>query len=327
MAAIKLHETSGAIREAVGDTKDRVRRIKIIQAGPGSSAYYPAEVLERDGAIAFPAGTPWRTKSYANHPTMEENWIQPERDVTKIVGKQVSEVEWDEESQALYADYQFSKKFYDEVVSEFDDALGMSIYAMGQPILDEYGDPAIKTIGQYTGTVLERLLQDPMNSVDVVTVAGAGGAIMPRLTEAMKPFVETPAAEPQRSHKKENTVEKKEIEELFNESLSKFADTFVAKLTEALKPAPVDPETPNIAAVAEAVAKSELPELARAEVYKAIESGTKPEDAIAAQKEYVSKLEEGIRARLAESKDDLYGATAGGNAETFQLRGYAGVSN
>lgn len=326
--SIKLHERSGQIREAVGDAKDRTRRIKIIAAGPGSSAYYPAEVLERDGAIAFPSGTPWTTKSYANHPTMDEEWTQPERDVTKIVAKQVSQAEWDEESQALYADFQFSKKFYEEVVEEFDDVLGMSIYAMGEAVKDDYGNPAILTVGEYTGTVLERLLQDRMNSVDVVTVAGAGGAIMPKLTEAMKPFVQEGKAETQPSAPKKETpkMDEEKLATLLAEKLGSVIATATATaVAEALKPAEVDPEVLDVATVAEAVAASGLSEPSRKRVYEAIKApGTKVEEAIKAQKDFETEVEEAIKARLAES-EETYGGSGSG-ASDWSPRGYAGVS-
>lgn len=310
---VELRERATRHLEATSDPN--TFKVRIISAGLGSSAFYPAEVIERDGPVTFRPGI----FSFANHPTMDEEWSRPERDVTKIVGKQVSEAVYDPTDQSLYADFKFSEKFTNDVVKEFGDVIGMSIYALGES--------EIGTIGEYTGNVLTKFIPDPLTSVDAVTVAGANGAIITKVSEAYKSFSETPAAEPQRSQKKENTVEKKDVEEVVSEALGKFAETFMTKLTEALKPAPVDPETPDVAAVAEAVATSELTELGRQRVYEAIKApGVKVEEAIANQKAYETAIEDSIKARLEEAKkDDLYGGVAGGSE--WKPRGFAGVSN
>ena len=73
-------------------------RARILEANvQGSSAYYPAEVLERDGSRAFPADTP----VYMNHPTADEKWNQPERDAEKIIGYLATEAVF--EADGLYA--------------------------------------------------------------------------------------------------------------------------------------------------------------------------------------------------------------------------------
>lgn len=162
---------SGNVLSALGGSKFR---IKVIQWGKGSSAFYPKEVLERDGARAFPAGT----KIYANHPTESESWDRPERDVTKVVGKTLSDATYEDGS--LYAEVYFSEKFAGHV-DEFKDVIGMSIYANGES--------EIGTIGEYTGPVLTSFAEagNPnLHSIDVVTAAGAGGAILERLAESYK---------------------------------------------------------------------------------------------------------------------------------------------
>lgn len=146
-------------------------RIKVIEWGQGSSAFYPKEVLERDGAKAFPAGT----KIFANHPTQQETFEQPERDVTKIVGKTLSDAVY--EDGALYADVYFSEKFAKHV-EEFSETMGMSIYASGKSESKEVDGNIVN--------VLTEFYADPFNSVDVVTVPGAGGAILEKLTESYK---------------------------------------------------------------------------------------------------------------------------------------------
>src|SRR5690554_7670050 len=68
-----LHE---ATAKAKATESKGIWRIKLIEGDVhGSSGYYPASVLERDGATAFPAGT----HIYLDHPTWEEDWQRPER--------------------------------------------------------------------------------------------------------------------------------------------------------------------------------------------------------------------------------------------------------
>ena len=162
-----IREASGSLATLGGGKY----RIKVIEWGQGSSAFYPKEVLQRDGAKAFPAGT----KVFANHPSEQESFDRPERDVTKIVGKLLSDAVY--EDGALYADVYFSEKFAKHV-EEFKDTLGMSIYASGK-------SEAMEIDGNVRN-VLTEFYEDPFNSVDVVTVPGAGGAILERLTESYK---------------------------------------------------------------------------------------------------------------------------------------------
>lgn len=326
---VSLRERTGSVKESVDGTKN-VYRVKIIEAGPGSSTYYPAEVIERDGPSAFPGGLDlkYATKAYADHPTMDEQWTQPERSVMKIVGKQVSAAEWDAETQALWADYKFSEKFSREVVDEFMNVIGMSIYALGENIQDENGYDKIATIGEYTGTVLSRFIPDILNSVDVVTAAGAGGEIKERLTEAMKPFVERGTAEPQRSetiNKENNSMDIAELAtrvDKLQESIETLKSV-VTQVAESVKPAVVDPETPDIAAVAEAVATSELPEVGRKRVYEAVKAGAKVEDAVSAEKAYAKQIEESVQARLTKESNEVWGSR-GDTGATFELRGFGG---
>lgn len=64
----------------------------------GSSGYYPREVLERDGATAWPAGTP----VYIDHPGESEMFDRPERSIRDLAGKITTDPVY--ESDGLYAD-------------------------------------------------------------------------------------------------------------------------------------------------------------------------------------------------------------------------------
>ena len=149
-------------------------RIRIMDAGVGSSGLYQKPVLERDGKAAFPAGT----KIFVNHPTESEEWEQPARDVNKIVGKTLTDAVY--EDGALYCDIKVIDSFV-PIIEEFKDILGMSIYA--------YVESEFETVGDYTGTVITSLIpagNPNMHSIDVVTAAGRNGAILERITESFK---------------------------------------------------------------------------------------------------------------------------------------------
>lgn len=306
---VELRERATRHLEATGDPN--TFKVRIISAGLGSSAYYPPEVIERDGPNVFVPGI----FSFANHPTMDEEWERPERDVTKIVGKQVSTATYDPTDQSLYADFKFSEKFTNEVVKEFGDVIGMSIYALGES--------EIGTIGEYTGTVLTSFIKDPLTSVDAVTVAGANGAIITKVSEAYKSFSEKGTAEPQRTKqtKEKTTMDEKEMTALLEKQFGAFAEALVSKLAEALKPAPVDPEVTDMGAVTEAAIKAEIPEDGRDRVREAVKSGKKPEEAIAAEKKYVEAIEASLKARLQES-GDVWGGSSAASSADFSVTGW-----
>lgn len=152
-------------------------RSKIIAADvQGSSGYYPGEVLRRDGATAFPAGT----HIYLDHPTSEEEETRPERSVRDLAGFMVEDARYEddpEEGPGLYARVQFLPHVKDLVKSIYEH-VGLSIRAAG-----EIAETA-------TGRVVQSIQHGL--SVDVVTRAGAGGRLI-TMTESTKP--ESPPAE------------------------------------------------------------------------------------------------------------------------------------
>lgn len=173
--------------------------MKIIQAGKGSSGYYPKEVLMRDGPNVFKAGT----HVYINHPTSQEAAARPEGDYNNLAGVLSGNAQWNEAGPAgpaLYAPV----KFFSDVaprVKERAKYTGASIRAYG-----DHGKTmreGVKEISRITHA----------ESVDLVTRAGAGGAV---LTEAAKP-----AAIPA----KESDMDEKQVQALID-----------GKLTEAVKP-------------------------------------------------------------------------------------------
>lgn len=159
-AALSLVEASGSVRMP----------IKLIAPGKGSSAFYPAEVLKRDGPGVFTKGT----HIYINHATSAEEAARPEGDWHKLAGALESNAYYDEAGKAgpgLYGNALFTSD-YAPLIKEKAAFTGMSIRASGVAEADKTRD-GVPVLKQLTGA----------ESVDVVTRAGAGGMI---LTEAAR---------------------------------------------------------------------------------------------------------------------------------------------
>lgn len=154
--ALRLIEASG--------TPARMK-IKLIAPGKGSSAFYPEEVLKRDGPNVFTKGT----HIYINHATTAEESARPEGDWHKLAGALDGNAYWDESAKAgpgLYGDALFTSD-YAPLIKEKAAFTGMSIRAAG---IAESGK---KRDGL---PILKQLTH--AESVDVVTKPGAGGMIL-----------------------------------------------------------------------------------------------------------------------------------------------------
>lgn len=254
-------------------------RARIIEADRwGSSAYYPAEVLERDGARVFTNGLPM----YLNHPTESEKYERPERSVENMVGKLVSDAVFEEDG--LYADVEFYDSFV-TMINERAEDVGLSVRASG---LTEDGEMD----GRY-GPILLGMLS--AESVDVVTRAGAGG----KLTSILESERETAGTPIENKEGNPVTdVTKEDFDSFKTEFLTELREAFNG-LTESLKPAVVEvvDETQvevveeskvDMVAVATAVTEAELPAAAIARVAGEVAKGTALEEAVKAEVAYVS---------------------------------------
>ncbi len=157
---VESAETGNLLEAAL--RRDGTIGIKIIQPGKGSSGFYPAEVLERDGPKVFKAGT----QMYWDHQTAVEEAERPEGSLHSLAGELVSDARWESngaEGPGLYADAQVFGP-YQEAVNELAGHIGVSIRARG----DAKPGPE--------GPIIQRLTE--VNSIDFVTRAGAGGEIL-----------------------------------------------------------------------------------------------------------------------------------------------------
>jgi hypothetical protein len=169
---VELRESNTSVPSAVDKAKG-IWRIQLIEADvQGSSGYYPAEVLERDGAKAFPKGT----HIYLDHPTWREEEELPERSVDRLAAVQLED--------AYYADGKDGHGLFARVSVRPDQrerfewwtenaAVGMSIRALG---MKEFNEATARE--EVTELVRGQ-------SVDVVTRAGAGGRLI-EMTESAR---------------------------------------------------------------------------------------------------------------------------------------------
>lgn len=156
---------------AVG--QDGSAYLKIIAPGWGSSAYYPADVLERDGSKAFPKGT----KNFWNHQTDLEEQTRPEGDLRDLASVLTEDAHYEKAGPAgagLYARAKVMENFR-QAVDDLAPHIGMSIRARGAA---KEG----KAEGR-SGKILENLTHGI--SVDYVTTPGAGGKVL-QLFEAAR---------------------------------------------------------------------------------------------------------------------------------------------
>lgn len=172
-AAVEISGEFVALKEgAVG--QDGSAYLKLISPGHGSSGYYPAAVLERDGPKVFPKGT----KNFWNHPTDAEESARPEGDLRDLASVLTEDAHYEPSGPAgagLYARAEVQPTFRSSVDS-LAKHIGMSIRAAGKAREGTAPD------GKKT-KLIEELTRGI--SVDYVTTPGAGGQIL-QLFEAAR---------------------------------------------------------------------------------------------------------------------------------------------
>ncbi len=171
---LKLIESASCLETIILREAKADYEIKLIAPGKGSSAFYPAEVLKRDGPQVFKAST----HVYLNHPTAAEEAARPEGDVTNLAGVLTTGAIYHESHAKGPGLYARMKVFADhaQMVEEKAAHVGMSIRASGIAEAGGQLKEGLPVLKQLTGA----------ESVDVVTKAGAGGMI---LSEAAKPQI------------------------------------------------------------------------------------------------------------------------------------------
>lgn len=258
-AGLTLVESAG--RASLGKVTGKHRWDgRIIAVGAGSSGVHTEEALRSTGASAWPVGT----RVHADHQSWEEQYDQPAGSVRNLAGVIVSTPEFREEPiPGLYAEIEFSDEWA-PFVEQFHEYIGLSITSgFWGDELSETGLP-----------IVEGYIPSPLNTVDLVTVAGAKGAILTAM-EAYRP-----------DYGKIVTESDTNIgEEMTPEQIAELKADIVSAVVEALTPAEVDVEVEDEAVesltapdIAKAVRDADLPEAVEALVFDALgESVTEDE--------------------------------------------------
>lgn len=141
-------------------------RMRIIDAGTGSSGIYPAATLEQAARDrVFPRGL----RMHLDHPTAAEADDRPGRSVKDWVAVLDSDAEWNPATQALEADMRVFRP-WQILVEDMAADVGLSIYA--------YAEATPTPEGNRIDRITEAV------SVDFVTAAGRGGKILAVLENA-----------------------------------------------------------------------------------------------------------------------------------------------
>lgn len=262
-------------------------RVKVIESGWGSSGYYGPEMLAEYGPKVFTAGT----KVFMNHPSISEASDRPERDVRQLAGKLTSDAVFSENG--LVADIEFYS-FYAPMIKEMAGDVGLSIHALGEANVGE-------AEGRQ-GPIIEALVADPLTSVDVVTVAGAGGKFLNLLESYTRKDPEIDLIEASKSEGNVMSITKEELDAAFAEFKTAFVEALtpvveaVSLLVEAAKPAEVDGEAITAVELAAKFNESGLPKLALDRVVEALKADESKsvDDLIATERAYVTAINESI---------------------------------
>lgn len=164
--------------------------LKLIAPGKGSSGYYTADVLKRDGPRVFTRGM----HNFIDHPTPQEESERPEGSITRLGSTLVEDARWldtyrdatgNDAGPGLYARAKVQPRFA-ESLDAIAENIGTSIRAMGKSRMG--------TIGDYKGPIIEAITS--AKSVDYVTMPGAGGKVLSLVESARKAHSNTQGVNP-----------------------------------------------------------------------------------------------------------------------------------
>lgn len=260
---------------ALGDElTGRKWKVRLIEGDRlGSTAYYPAATLLRDGPKIFKKGTPM----YLNHQTAEERLNRPFGSVQEFAGELAEDAYYD--GDGLYANIEVFEH-HAPMIKGLRDKIGISIRATARTVNE--------TINGQSVPVAKELLK--ARSADFVVKAGAGGKLVTILESATD-------TEENSSVKEEGLVMDEATKELLEGLKAAFTSQSKAltDLTESLKPvekeSKVEETKINPLEVAKELAAAELSEAATERVLERFEAnqGTKTlAELIESEKAYLS---------------------------------------
>ena len=238
--------------------------VRLITEGQGSTGFYTKEALQGSFAEAFPVGT----HMYIDHATEAETYERPEGTLTKLAAVIAETPHWqDAPEPGMYATIEVVEQWA-PFIEQVSDIIGVSVHC-GATLMQ---DDDLVTAGEPTPPVIESFIPSPVNSVDFVTVPGAGG----RLVEALESFKNGNAI---MDGSNKHNSERKRMDTEFKEALEAL-DTKLSALVEALsdkaKKKAKEEEEDKAKKAKEAIlalADSDLPEVSRVRVAEAIARG------------------------------------------------------
>jgi len=158
----------------------KMRVVKLIAPGFGSSGYYPADVLKRDGPNVFKAGL----HNFVDHPTAIEEKERPEGSINRLASVLTEDATWKDDYQGhgpgLYSKVKVNDVF-GEFLNGFSSNIGMSIRASGKVRMGE--------IDGRKGPIVESITA--AKSVDYVTLPGCGGKVLDLMESAKTRLTES----------------------------------------------------------------------------------------------------------------------------------------
>lgn len=265
--------------------RDGTIPIKVIQPGWGSSGYYPAEVLERDGPRVFTKGL----HMYWDHPTQREEAERPERELNDLAAVLASDARWQEngpKGPGLYADA-LVMEHYRGKVDELGPHIGVSIRALGTA---KQGEAEGKQ-----GSVVDALVAG--RSVDFVTAAGAGGEILSLFESARKPHAVSATSttgDVSIQNPLEEVAQMDKLQELqeANAKLQSQLDEANARALEALI---LREAKDHVNAV---LAKSDLPAITRTRLAKNLAEAAPVKDGVLDKAAFETQIAEAVKAEV-----------------------------
>jgi len=164
-------------REAPGSkSEDGLIEVHIIRPGWGSSGYYSESVLQNACTSGvYPKGM----HMHWDHPTLTQEAEQPARTLTTLSAVLTEAAHYETEGWDGPGPYAIARVFPEflENVRALDGHIGISHYVSGSA--EEGKAPDGKR-----GRIITELIADALNTVDFVTVPGAGGSYRTMFTEA-----------------------------------------------------------------------------------------------------------------------------------------------
>jgi hypothetical protein len=255
---------------------------RLMSAGQGSSAFYPAEVLKEYGPTTFLKGT----QVFFDHPTEDEDVARGgSRSIKDYAGVLEEDATWNDEDEGLYAPVKFTKNAL-ALVEEAHNDIALSIDVRKFELRESAEHPK----------EVAKMFAHPLNNVAIVPRGGRDGKIV-SLIESFR------ESSPESGGTERKNMTPEEITALSEALSTSLVAALTPALTEALKPA--EQEKPDegktdevdVVAVVEAAHEAGLTKAGRARVVEGAKAGKDATALIEAEKAELAEI-------LAEAKKD-----------------------